>query len=161
MQILRIEASGMPNVEFMGRNDPYVTIKSNTNQWSRSTSVLDNEEENVCWDLANEKNNWTINIKKEELSAMSFYISAFDKNKMMTDTIIGSGDLPLGELLLWSTEDEQELRVELSSKKYDFAGTVTLFVKLFAGEYKSSNNEQNSKYGDLSAMSTPFANMVR
>ena len=126
VEIMTLEASHLPSVEFMGKNDPYVILQYGN--WTEQTSVQVEKGGSSHWSLGG-GHKWSVDVKKEDLDKDGLFVKVMDDNKMTQDVLIGSGHAswsPIGTCS--SQEQEYHLTVPLSKGK-KAQGTLAIVVR--------------------------------
>lgn len=131
--ISRIEARDLKNVEIIGKNDPFVTIKMDTFEYT--THHLEGAGSNVEWDFA--LHPITINASDALLNNVAMDIKVYDHNNMRSHTLIGESMQSLKHIL--SDAHGKEIPIDFSIINHK--GQVTGYVTMYLNYMKKTRNQ--------------------
>jgi hypothetical protein len=127
IRILRVDANDLKKVEFIGDNDPFVTLAFD--KWRGRTKTLDNAGQNVSWKLAGDpKFHFDVSIPSLEMQVLR--VAAYDDNDLSSATLIGQGSMTLSKVLSTGMDVENSVVVQLTDSKNKPVGKVTVVYDL-------------------------------
>jgi hypothetical protein len=136
--VSEIKCRDLKNVEFMmgDRNDPYVKLAFGT-RWDHRTTHIENAGSSACWnyDRVQHAEEMRFPVTLEELTATQVTAEVTDKNHMLADKLIGTGQaklpnalMPAADLAVAETV-RGEVVIPLVDAQGKSTGTVVLQVE--------------------------------
>lgn len=129
LQVHKITASNLRNIEIVGQNDPYISLNLSNGYWSATTSVFSNGGSNVEWNI----DDMHFKISIELLKSSVLFVQAVDANFFRKDTVIGTGEIAMVDGLFSSIDNNQgwlTLTIPLLEKGGQLSGTLTVVIRL-------------------------------
>jgi Ca2+-dependent lipid-binding protein len=126
VKVQKIICGDLKNVEMMGKNDPFVILKFGESPLIQKTSTKQDAGSAASWDDLD----FDIEATKVELIDKLLNIEVYDENSLMSNTLIGSRQVSLTELLLKVGQGNQILSYELFDKNKLKSGVVKIHLSL-------------------------------
>jgi hypothetical protein len=132
IRLRRITLNDLKQVDLVGKNDPYVKIKSSDALWECSTVPVEEGGADVEWIISDEEilggeepksitrlsqNSYQFSSKYSELFSKSLNILIYDKNSFRSDVLIGETSIALSQLTqLTGYQEEITITREIRKK---------------------------------------------
>ena len=123
LQISRIEAFNLKNMELIGLQDPFIALKYG--DWTEKTYTQDDAGSDAVWKFLA----IGCDVTRAAMQAQVLEVTAWDENKGRAHALIGTGTVSLMKAAAHLTE-EVELKVKLLDAEGGSAGKVSLFGTL-------------------------------
>ena len=125
IQIIKINATDLRNVELLGKNDPYVelTIGGKTCK----TVVIDDAGANAEWILPNNTEDFLFDVPDDGLQTTEMDIVVMEKNTARSDILIGKSSTPL-IALAGVGDQEVTIKVKLTNDQ-KATGSVEIVLR--------------------------------
>ena len=164
--VSKVRGIGLKNVEkmFLDKNDPYMQLKFGRNTWSCKTSVLEEAGSDPVWHFDQHKDpQMKFAVSLEELqdgAAGLLRVAAYDKNKQLSDVLIGEGEAALctaGPALVPIVAAEERVTAVVTLEIRDGTGKtsgaveVTIERTTMSKEHKPVTNAEEKPKVDASA----------
>lgn len=150
IRITAITTHKLKNVEsFGGKNDTFLKL-SYGELWKQQTSVV-YDQDDATWDYSSDEHDksMTINLKIDDLKRnfTKLNIIAMDKNSMMSDKLIGVGNLSFPLSLISSTVNDTIIQsVDIYDNKSIQVGTIKFsFHKIIENKIEANEEESGTK----------------
>lgn len=125
IRVSQIICSDLINVDFMGKNDPYIVIEYCGHELR--TEPISNAGENATFTNLDFK----LEVEKNMIREESMIVSVYDYNDVIAHGLIGCGEVSLISVLDYTPKTVIKILVTLAGvKKTQICGKVTLFISM-------------------------------
>jgi C2 domain len=155
IHIRKIAVYGSENTEifsmFGEKQDPYISLRviGGNLKWERKTPVLNDGGENNTWELYG----FEIDVTRHQLSGCVLEVTVKDKNKMIEDVIIGSGEIEFKIVNKLNTVLEIPVTLKSTNKKgvtkNKSTGRLVCYIELKNREKKECFLQQGFQNGKI------------
>jgi hypothetical protein len=135
LKIVKIAGNGLANVELAGKQDPFIILEIPCISWKQETKVLDDIGVDCEWRNLELLTN---DLTKEQLLNENILISVYEKNTILSNSLIGNNEIPL-KVLIKELKEESSYTFPIynvKKKPNQVMGRITLFSMLFPNEKK-------------------------
>jgi hypothetical protein len=158
VRLKEINATELMDVEFMGKNDPYVVFEYGK-LWNAKTTVLADTGAVGNWVFEeNPESNMQFYVTPSDLRALRLKTTVFDENKMKEDVEIGTGACRLSEIMNIGYKKDFIVSFDITNTKKNNqkSGHVSLTFELLEAKADEVLGNTSSKGAEKKVEIIPF-----
>lgn len=139
LRIRKVEALNLKKVEFLGENDPFVTLAFD--KWRGRTKTMHNAGSDVAWQLEGQSK-FEFEVTIDSLERLQLRLAAHDDNDISSSVEIGKGSSSLAKILSVGMDVETSVTVYLKDSKNKPSGHVIVYFDLVDHPDDIADNEK-------------------